>query len=566
MNTLPTFLDAFHAHFTRNPNSCVFMGVDKHLDALPDPSRAEIDARIAEAQALLRALEGLERDGLDFDARLDLDLAKLSLESELLFDTYTFNGRTRAQQLPSAGDDISDGVFMMFINDPRPAGERLSDITARLEAVPAYVEALLGRLDTPVERWVDIDLQKIEGLPDLFQNLVGWAGGEGWADTPRLTRAAAEASEALASYGRRLQNLPATPQLHLAPGTAEAIVESRGIDWSLDRIHANARRFLAETGEILEELRGELVARHKLDADTPMAALHTFLNERYRVKIREGRLEDVLTRYQGEREKILSFIQERNLFPVFADQDMKILRTPDFMAPSIPAGAMMSPAPFREGVATSLVYLTLSEELLDEHNELGIPGMMIHEGIPGHHLQLATAARHPSIVRRHFSALEHAEGWTTMLEDYMLDQGYMGALTDEARFIAKRDISRIGARVAIDLFFMTGEQGYLEVGTGADVSDPDPFVAAGSLLKEVTGFTDARVQAELNWYSQERGYPLSYLTGNTLVWDLKRDVQRALAGQRSDLEIDRLFHRTYLQSGNMPVSFLRRVFQHEGVL
>ena len=64
----------------------------------------------------------------------------------------------------------------------------------------------------------------------------------------------------------------------------------------------------------------------------------------------------------------------------------------------------------------------------------------------------ASAALQPSLIRRLFEANEHAEGWTTMLEDYMLDIGLMGELTDEARFGAKLDISRIGAA-----FTHTGE-------------------------------------------------------------------------------------------------------------
>jgi len=148
----------------------------------------------------------------------------------------------------------------------------------------------------------------------------------------------------------------------------------------------------------------------------------------------------------------------------------------------------------------------------------------------------------------------------------MLDVGYMGDLTDEARFTGKRDINRIGARVAIDLFFMTGERRYLDVGVDCDVSSEDPFVAAGNLLRKVTGFTAPRVQAELNWYSVERGYPLSYLTGNRLVWELKDDLARARRGRLEGLDLDRVFHRLYLQSGNMPVAFLRRVFENEGLL
>jgi uncharacterized protein (DUF885 family) len=227
---------------------------------------------------------------------------------------------------------------------------------------------------------------------------------------------------------------------------------------------------------------------------------------------------------------------------------------------------MVSPAPFREGVRTSLIYLTLSDEAVARHCELDVPGMMIHEGIPGHHLQLATASAHPSVIRRHFSAMDQAEGWTTMLEDYMLDVGYMGELTDEARFVAKRDTNRIGARVAIDLFFMTGNKNYLDVGMDCDLEASDPFVAAGNLLHRATGFAPGRIEAELNWYSQERGYPLSYLTGNRLVWELKRDVAAAPAQTLQGLALDRKFHQVFLHAGNMPVSFLRSVFAEQGLL
>jgi uncharacterized protein (DUF885 family) len=113
---------------------------------------------------------------------------------------------------------------------------------------------------------------------------------------------------------------------------------------------------------------------------------------------------------------------------------------------------------------------------------------------------------------------------------------------------------------------MTGDRGYLNVGIDCDTGVDDPFVAAGRLLQAVTGFASGRVEAELNWYSQERGYPLSYLTGNRLVWELKRDVERAHEGTLSGLDLDRKFHEVYLHAGNMPVSFLRRVFAERGMI
>lgn len=560
------FVSDLHAHATENPNVRVALGVDRDLGALPDPSLGGALRQVADARALLARLDTVPDEGLEFDARLDRDLARQILEFEVHDLTHTFNGRTRLEQMPRAGDEIGEPLFLLFVNDPRHAHDRLCDVTARLEGVPAYLEAMLGRLNTPVRRWVDIERQKVAALPSLLDTLVGWAETVGFADRERLAVARGEAERALVAYAERLAALPTTDGLHVGRETAERIVALRGIERSLDELHGMARDFLREVGDQVETLRGRLVQKHGLPGDTSVEALQEHLNRAYRVQLGDKGIEGVLDRYQQERERILAFIRARDLFPVPDDQDMLIIQTPPFMEPSIPAGAMTSPPPFREGVRMSMVFLTLSDDLLDEHTELSIPNMMIHEGIPGHHLQLSWAASHPSVVRRHADAMDLAEGWTTMLEDYMVDVGYGAELADELRFIAKRDIARIGARVGIDLFFMTGDRSFLDLGVDCDLSSDDPFEAAGNLLRAVTGFTAGRVQAELNWYSMERGYPLSYLTGNRLVWELKRDVQAANAGELDPLALDRRFHDVFLRAGNMPVAMLRRVFAHEGLL
>jgi hypothetical protein len=560
------FSRAFHAHFTADPNERVRKGVDRALGELPDPSLEAARGRRGEANRLLAKLDEIPLEDADFDTRLDADLARLMLEREVHELEYRFNGKTRLEQMPCAGDEIGDGIFLLFIADPRPAAERLADITARLEAVPDYLRALRGRLDTPLARWRTMDVEKVEGLSDLFVSVSRWAGEIGWEGISRLEAARPRAEAALDAYAKALQELPTTAQIHVGEQVARRIVSLRGIDKSFAELHRIAADFLAETREIVEELRGRLVRKYRLPSATGTAELETHLRERYRLPLKNGDLDGILRRYEAEREHVLAFIREHELFPILEQQDMRILRTPPFMAPSIPAGAMMPPPPFREGVRRSLIYLTLSEELRDEHTEISIPSMMIHEGIPGHHLQLATASTHASVIRRHIEASEQAEGWTTMLEDYMLDVGYRGEVADEIRFCGKRDLNRIGARVAIDLFFMTGDKSYLEVGIDCDLSSEDPFVAAGNLLAEVTGFVPGRVQAELNWYSQERGYPLSYLTGNRMVWEIKEQLARSQAGKLEGLALDRRFHELYLGSGNMPLTFFRRVLTEQGLL
>jgi hypothetical protein len=223
------FAADFHDLFTRDPNACVYLGVARRLDELPDPSLAGLEADAAATRALLARLDTVARDALGFDQLLDLDLARLALSARLHKATYTFNGRTMRAQMPTAGEDISGGIFSMFINDPRPDGERLANITARVEQVPAYLEALLGRLDTPVARWVAMDVEKVEGLPDLLANLQRWAEAVAWPDAGRLATARERAEEALGRYADRLRAMPTTTRIHVGEDTARRIVALRGI-------------------------------------------------------------------------------------------------------------------------------------------------------------------------------------------------------------------------------------------------------------------------------------------------------------------------------------------------
>jgi uncharacterized protein (DUF885 family) len=563
MSNFQALNDAYLEFLALDPNSCVDLGLSVYLDELPDPSLEHLLQTRQLAAELRGKAEALAPTLDDFHQQLDARLIALAAGQVETWIGLSFNDKLQLQQLPQAGSEISSGIFLMVTNDPRPAAQRLQDIAARIQQIPAYLERALARLDTPVARWVDIERETIDGLPDFFASIVAWAESEAFAGLDALRASVQTANDAFAAYSAQLQLLPTTDSFAIGDEQARALVAGKGLELSLEEIHQVARDFVKRTRDDIEALRDKLVTKYELAPGTSASELQQYLAKRYAVQVSDGDHSQVIKRYQTLATQIEAFIAERDLFPIPSGQAMQIMPTPDFMAPLIPAGAMMPPAALREGTRVSLVYLTLSDELLDEHTELGIPIMMVHEGIPGHHLQLATASMHDSVVRRTFSANEHAEGWTTMLEDYMLDQGLMGELVDEARFATKLDISRIGARVAIDLYFMTGNTDYLDIGYPLDFDDEDPFVNAARLLVAATGFTPGRAQAELNWYSQERGYPLSYLVGNHLVWKLKRDYQQACAGNASEQEIDREFHRIYLESGNMPVAMLRRVYEHE---
>lgn len=532
---------------TLDPNFCASNGVEKNLGDLPDPGknqRLKTQGKLKMFNKLLKEVEAQDKQ-----EEQDLKLWALYFEQMRLDLELEIDQVPKIMRLPHAFGVIVDPIFLFFINDPRPASARIINIISRLNKSMGYIQSYVKNLRTPVKRWVEIELDAISGFDTFANSLREWAEKENFPKLNLLDDAITTAKSAFQFYKRFLADIDKTENFFLGEDQMKQVIAARGIELDPEEIHQIAKKFLKENAEEVENLRSKLVEKYSLSRETDAAQLQEFLSEKFATPYND--FEDIIVRYQKEQNNILKWLSDRKLFPIFENQTLEIMRTPKFMEPSIPAGAMLCPLSLREGMRKSVIYLTLREELLAEHTELSIPNMMIHEGIPGHHLHLATATNHSSAIRRFMPCNDLAEGWTTMLEDYMLDQGYCSELADEVRFIAKRDIARIGARVAIDLYFMSGDKKYLDVGVKVDLSSDDPFVAAGNLLEKVTGFVPARVQAELNWYSQESGYPMSYLIGNHLMKQLKRDF---LAEHKSD---DFSFHSYILSQGKAPLAFLK---------
>lgn len=546
------------------------LGDATFLGQLGNPSLEHLNETTANAKALLKNIETSEAE--TFDRQLDLDLMARYLKQEIFFAELEQSGQLQRCRKPSGVDGISEGIFQLFVNDERSSEARLDNILSRLQQAPAYLKTEASIITQPIKRWRDIEVEQGEGLPDLFATIYNWAKETDYPKAEDLQQAISVCNSALEVYLNDLQARECLTDFAIGEDKVIELLALRNIKQSPSELIQMARDFMADTQSLLTSLNKRLCKKYQLAADTSDEQLHEFLNEKFAAQIKECKLDSVLDYYSDQIQSINNFIEQRHLFAIPAQQEIRLLQTPSFLEPVIPAGAMWPPLALRPGKKTSLVYLTLKEDQLAEHTELGIPVMMIHEGIPGHHLQFATAAQHPSFIRRIFSANEHAEGWTTMLEDYMLDVGYISdELVDEVRFIAKREMSRLVARVGIDLYFMTGERDYLNVGldlgfNSADDYSDDVFENAAKLLKKATGFTDGRVQAELNWYSTEQSYPLSYLTGNRLVWKLKQDIQAANTKGLDALALDQAFHKVFLESGCMPVESLRTVFEHEGFL
>jgi uncharacterized protein (DUF885 family) len=62
---------------------------------------------------------------------------------------------------------------------------------------------------------------------------------------------------------------------------------------------------------------------------------------------------------------------------------------------------------------------------LREYNVYSMQNLTLHEGVPGHYLQLALSNRYPSTLRSVFWSGPFVEGWAVYSERVMIDAGYL---------------------------------------------------------------------------------------------------------------------------------------------
>ena len=112
----------FKDHVLADAEASMALGATTHLGQLGDPSLATMQVRGDAARQLLETL--MLTDANDFDERLNLDLMKRYLQSELFFDGLQQHGELQRRRRPHGVDGISAGIFQLFVNDEREADRK----------------------------------------------------------------------------------------------------------------------------------------------------------------------------------------------------------------------------------------------------------------------------------------------------------------------------------------------------------------------------------------------------------------------------------------------------------
>ncbi|MDQ2836641.1 MAG: DUF885 domain-containing protein [Actinomycetota bacterium] len=179
-----------------------------------------------------------------------------------------------------------------------------------------------------------------------------------------------------------------------------------------------------------------------------------------------------------------------------------------------------------------------------------------HEGVPGHHLQIAQTVYRRELLnnwRRLASWTSgHGEGWALYAEWLMADLGFMDDPGNRLGLLDGQSLR--AARVVIDIGVHCGFEAPAEVGGG-----PWTYEKAWQLLDSHANMGEAFLRYELDRYLGWPGQAPSYKLGERL-WLQIRDESRARAGDSFDLKA---FHRRALDIGSVGLDVLRAAVLNE---
>jgi uncharacterized protein (DUF885 family) len=223
-------------------------------------------------------------------------------------------------------------------------------------------------------------------------------------------------------------------------------------------------------------------------------------------------------------------------FGRLASSQCKVEPVPEADAPGSPAAFYLWPSMDgrRPGIYFANTYRA------EERDRFVSEVMAFHEGVPGHHFQIALAQEltHLPLFRRVVTPNAYAEGWGL----------YSERLADEMGLYSS-DVDRLGM-LAMDSM----RAGRLVVDTGMHAKGwtRDQAVA---FLRDNTPMGELEIGTEIDRYIAIPGQALSYMVGRLEIQRIRAEAEARL-GERFDV---RAFHDVVLTNGPLPLAVLDQV-------
>ncbi|TJY72616.1 DUF885 domain-containing protein [Arthrobacter sp. CAU 1506] len=548
---IPSAIDAVADAYTAtllelDPSLATSLGIPGHETEYPDFSPAGAEAFAEATREALRRLEDLEpTDDVD---RVTLHAMQERLGLDLEIHETGWN-LADLNNIASPSQDIR-AIFDLM---PTRTVEDWNNIAGRMANVPdaiaGYVSSLREARDrglVAAKRQVRIVMEQTTAYAaedGFFRTLAGQAAvEEGELSEDLRERLAAAAEAAAAAYSQlaevlETEVLPAAPEKDAVGRERYALMSRRFLGSAVDLEEtyawgvAELDRIIAEQEAVAEQIKPDASieeAMELLDAD-PERQLHgTDELQAWMQDLSDKAVDELSGHFEiyepmRRLECMIAPTHEGGIYYTGPSDDFA---RPGRMWWSVPEGEDS----FTTWKETTTVY---------------------HEGVPGHHLQVATATYRRELLnnwRRNICWVSgHGEGWALYAERLMEELGYLAdpgdrmGMLDAQRMRAARVVFDIGVHLELDVPERWGS-GTWNPEKGYEFLRRNIAISKGQLDFEFTRY--------LGWPGQAPSYKLGQK-----LWEEIRDERRRREGAAFDIKA---FHSQALNIGSVGLDTLRR--------
>lgn len=542
-----------------DPVQATQLGDHRFDGELPDISAAGRAEERAQWVRLLGRLARIDRAALDREQQVDY----LLLENQLSYSIWQLDELEEWAWNPQVYNDLAaNSLYSLVARDFAPWPRRLKSAIERMEKLPAFLAETRRQLDPGrVPRvHAEIVAQQNAGileivdaalLPELDElergertrfdeALAGLkdavAEHQKWLDERLVPNAGGDFRLGAELYDRKMAFAMMSPmdRMELKARAEDAKRATRR------EMYALAQTVLAGRGGPVSILGpAEEIEQRTIEAALALSYAKRPAREELEQRARETLAE--ATRFTAEKgfvEMPHGAVQVITMPKFWQGNAVAYDDPPPALERHLPNFYAVSPIPEEWTDEQALSFLT-------EYNDYMIHDLSIHEGVPGHYLQLDHANRHPGRLRAVLQSGPFIEGWAVYAEGVMADEGYLGGDPLFKLTVLKmrlRSITNTLLDIGIHTEGMTRDQAMELMMQGAFQQERE---AAGK-------WTRANLSSV---------QLLSYFTGYAEHMDL-RDAAKARWGSEFTL---RRYHDEALSHGSPPVRFTRQLMFGEPV-
>jgi uncharacterized protein (DUF885 family) len=531
-----------------DPAAATYMGIAGHDHEMTDFSPAGHDARANNDRQTLAKL-----NALDSSANSDRLAAGVLRESlEISGEEYDANEHLVSIRVLAGDVDAARAIFDLM---PTDTAEQWSVIAERMSKVPQAFAGMRESWKLGLDRGVKAQRRQVlassdqlatwagrKDAPAFFEQFAESASAVPGAPLEQLRKAAMHASLALGETADFLVNDYA-PQADVRDGVGperHALARRRFMGMKVEAKDAyewgwaEVQRIDAEMERVAKEiLPGATLAevRHFLDTD-PSRSIQG-----------EGALRDWLQELMDD---AMSFLIDNNHFSI-----PDSIRTVEAMiSPPGGAAAMYYTGPSEDLSRPGRTwYPTNGRTVFPRWSE---PTTAYHEGVPGHHLQVAIATINSeklSRFQRNTFVSGHGEGWALYAERLMDEFGFLENPEYRLGYLYAQAFR--AARIVID----TGIHCGFAIPQSSSWHPGEQWTPELMLefLSAHSSSDDEFNRSEINRYLGWPGQAISYKLGERVWLDLRDDAKKKY-GAAFDL---RKWHAHALDLGNLGLDLLK---------